>query len=119
MKKSFKIFFGILIFAILTLPIWVGWTLDFFEDKTPVNAQKVIIYIIDEVTSQEMVPSHKKNGGKDMVDITKYLVIYKDSTEKQSDWIEVVSPYKPSLGPAEIAIENGKIVWYKTINAGN
>ena len=115
MKKSLKIFWGILFFAVLTLPFWINRVLDFIEDKTPTDTQTVKIYTIDAVTYQELVPSKQKNGSKDMVDITKYLVIYQDSTGKQSDWTEVISPYQPSLGPAEIAIKNGKIVWYQKL----
>lgn len=106
-----KTLFVILLLAMISLPVWFGWTRNTYYNQQTEQKETVTILGIDSTVTQEVVPSPTHYDGSNTFEVTNYIVTYKDSTGTIYNRIPVIDTTIPKLGPAQIIKKRNHIVW--------
>ncbi len=74
--------------------------------------QPIEVIAVDSATTIQYIPSEYIEIGSTEIEVTTYSITYKDSLGRIN---RGSVPSRPKLGPAQIIIKNGGIVWYKAV----
>ncbi len=114
LKNAAKICGKILLVILFLSPVLISLFYDMHYNRQCDMKQLVEIVQIDSTVSKTYIPSAYIELGSVENDVTSYSVVYEDSCGILSEKV-IVSELasRPKLGPAQIIIEDGRIVWLK------